>query len=182
MINRIKNLMQQIDIKQFDLKQMNQREQFVLLGGGAFVILFVLIVFILMPLAHTRTALASSIKSKEVQLQKVYEISGKIKALERTSRANSGNNQGMTLFGYLEDLAKKQGVSERIEYMKPVTGGPGNRDTVEVRIKGMYREEFVSMLYGIENAPMPLAIGRLNVRRVDKDKNLDVTLQVRVNG
>ncbi|HQP31602.1 MAG TPA: type II secretion system protein GspM [Deltaproteobacteria bacterium] len=159
-------------------RQLEKREQLVLIGGGVFLVLFLLVVFIVMPLINQRAALTKAIAAKERQLAQVYELSAKVSALERVHRAGAGSQRGFTLFGFLEDLAKKQNVSERIEYMKPVTGGPNEQESVEVRIKGVYEEELIGLLYGIDTCPTPLKIRRLNLRRVDKDNNLDVTFQV----
>ena len=163
-------------------KQLDKREQYVLIGGGVFIALFILIVFIFMPLISQRAALAKTNAAKDRQLQQVYELTEKISALERVNRTSIGSQRGFTLFGYLEDLAKKQGVSERIEYMKPVTGGPNEKESVEVRIKGLYEDELIGLMYGIDTCRTPLKVRRLNVRRIEKDKNLDATFQVQVHG
>lgn len=176
------DFLKNIDFKALDFKQGGQRERLVLWGGGAFVALFILIVFIIMPLVSYRANVAKATMSKEQQLKEMYELSAKITALERANRSGGGMRPGFTLFGYLEDLAKKQGVSERIEYMKPVSGGAGEKDSVEVRIKGLFEDEFIGLMYGIDTCPTPLMVRRLNMRRVDKDKNLDVTFQVQVHG
>jgi len=171
-----------IDFKALDFKQASQRERLVLLGGAAFVALFILVVFIIMPLIDYRANLAKSTVNKERQLKQVYELSAKITAMERANRISGGQRAGFTLFGFLEDLAKKQGMGDRIEYIKPVTGGAGEKETVEVRIKGLYEDEFIGLFHGIDTCPTPLMVRRLNLRRVDKDKNLDVTFQVQVHG
>jgi len=159
-----------------------KREKLFVIGGGIFIAVFVLIVGIIMPLLHHRVALTNSIVAKDQQLKTVYDLSAKISALERANRASSGMQKNFTLFGFLEDLAKKQGINERIEYMKPVAGGADGAESIEVRIKGIYEEELIGLLYGVETCPTPLRIKRLNLRRVDKDKNLDVTFQVQVHG
>jgi len=176
------DFLRNIDFKTLDFKQAGQRERLVLLGGAAFVALFILVVFIIMPLIEYRANLTKQTVNKERQLKQVYELSAKITAMERANRISGGMRAGFSLFGFLEDLAKKQGVSERIEYIKPVTGGAGEKETVEVRIKGLYEDEFIGLFHGIDTCPTPLMVRRLNLRRVDKDKNLDVTFQVQVHG
>jgi len=171
-----------IDFKALDIKQADKRERLVLLGGAAFLILFILMVLVVMPLASYRANLDKTITSKERQLKEVYELSAKIQAIERANRIGGGMSARFSLFGFLEDLAKRQGVSDRIEYIKPVAGGPGEKETVEVRIKGLYEDEFIGLFHGIDTCPTPLMVRRLNLRRVEKDKNLDATFQVQVHG
>jgi len=171
-----------IDFKTLDFKQANQRERLVLVGGAAILILFILVVFIISPLMNYRANLTKTNLNKERQLKQVYELSTKITAMERANRIDGGMSARFSLFGFLEDLAKTQGVSDRIEYIKPVTGAAGEKETVEVRIKGLYEDEFIGLFHGIDICPTPLMIRRLNLRRVDKDKNLDATFQVQVHG
>jgi len=176
------DFLRNIDFKSLDLKQADKRERLVLAGGAVLLGLFFLAVVVIMPLLDYRADLTKATLNKERQLKEIYELSAKITAMERANRIGGGMRTGFSLFGFLEDLAKKQGVSERIEYIKPVTGGPGEKETVEVRIKGLYEDEFIGLFHGIDTSPMPLVVRRLNLRRVDKDKNLDVTFQVQVNG
>jgi hypothetical protein len=83
------------------------------------------------------------------------------------------------LFGYLEELSAQLKINDRIEYMKPITDTTEvARESVEVKIRGLYQEDLIGLLFGIENTPHPVKIKRLNLKKMDKDGNLDVTFQV----
>jgi hypothetical protein len=159
---------------------LSKREKVILAAGAAFIGVFILVAGIIIPLSGYRTDLDKSIKSKDSQLQLIYELSAGIKSVEDAANAGSGvDNKGFTLFGFLEELASGLGVNERIEYMKPISDTAGiSRESVEVKIRGIYQEDLIGLLHGIENCPSPLRIKRLNIRRVERDKNLDVTFQV----
>lgn len=162
------------------LANLTRREKIALLCAGALIGVFVLYVGILSPVLSFQSRLAASVISKDDQLRKVYDISGRIKAL-RESSMNGGavRPPNFTLFGFLEELAGKVGVSDRIEYMKPVSDlGDTSREAVELKIRSVYQEDLISLLYDIEHSPYSLVIKRLNIRRVEKDNNLDVTFQV----
>jgi hypothetical protein len=84
-----------------------------------------------------------------------------------------------TLFGFLEDLAARGRIKDRIEYMKPVTEAAGSSlESVELRIRGIYQEDLITLLYEIQRCPYSLSIKRINIRRMEKENNLDVTFQV----
>jgi len=159
---------------------LSKREKLIVSAGIVFVGLFILFAGIIMPLMNYRTDLSKSIKSKDAQLQRIYEVSSGIKAIEKVSKAGrSAPDTGFTLFGFLEELASKQGVNERIEYMKPISdAGDSSKESVEVKIRGIHQEDLIGLLYGIESYKTPLRIKRVNIRRVEKDKILDVTFQV----
>ena len=159
---------------------LSKREKVIFFAGLVFVGLFILFAGIIMPLMTYRADLTTSIRSKDAQLQKIYELSSGIKTFEKVSKAGgSAPEKGFTLFGFLEELASKLGVNERIEYMKPISDAvDSSKESVEVKIRGIYQEDLLGLLYGIESYKTPLRIKRLNIRRVEREKTLDVTFQV----
>lgn len=159
--------------------KISRREKVFLGVGGTIAVLFVLIGWVMMPLLDKRADLHKAVSVKEQQLQQMYGLGADIKDLERTTRGSQAAVSGdFTLFGYLEDLAKKGGINERIEYMKPLGALGGAKESVEVKIRGIYEVDLIGLLYGVETNPHGLRIKRINVRRVDRDNNLDVTFQV----
>ncbi|HHO76946.1 MAG TPA: hypothetical protein ENN05_11060 [Deltaproteobacteria bacterium] len=159
---------------------LSKRERMIVLGGGIFVAAFILIAGILMPFLDFRADTNTAIRNKDGQLRSIFELSAAIKSVELAARPGSRtDNKAFTLFGFLEELASKSGVNDRIEYMKPIIdAAESSRESVEVKIRGIYQEDLISLLYGIENCPDPLRIKRLHIRRVERDNNLDVTFQV----
>ncbi|HOO46735.1 MAG TPA: type II secretion system protein GspM [Deltaproteobacteria bacterium] len=159
---------------------LSKREKMILLGGGIFVAVFLLVAGLIVPLSDYRSDMKTAIRSKDTQLRSVHELSAGIKAAEAASRTSrKADDKGFSLFGFLEELASRSGVNDRIEYMKPISDTAElSRESVEVKIRGIYQEDLISLLYGIENCPTPLRIKRLNIRRVERENNLDVTFQV----
>jgi type II secretory pathway component PulM len=163
-------------------EKLSKREKQYLLAGCAFAVLFILIVFIMLPLGKLNAKMEKNIDIKERQLKKVYEISSRIKAIESANAHSQAARGDFTVFAYLEDLAEKRNIKNKIEYMKPVASADNKREAVEIRIKGVFEEDLIGFLYGIDTSPTPLKINRFNLRKSEKDKNLDVTFQVQING
>ncbi|MFY9397170.1 MAG: type II secretion system protein GspM [Desulfomonilia bacterium] len=161
------------------LKNLSKRERLVLMIAGAVLGLFVLTAGVISPVVEYRDRLESSIGSKEAQLKRASELSSKIRVAQASGGVRTVQQADFTLFGFLEDLAAKVKVNDRIEYMKPISDSSGSaREAVEVRIRSVFQDDLVSLLYDIEHSPHALKIKRLNVRRVDRDGTLDVTFQV----
>ncbi len=164
--------------------KITRREKLFLWGGGLFVGLFILVAGIVMPAINTRDALEQEMTGKDAQLREVYALAGKIKAAEKLH--NSSRRSGakdFTLFGYLEELAGTLGVKDQIEYMKPL--GDSSRasgESVEIKINAIYVEDLIGLMHGIQNCPCSLEVRRLNIRRMDRNKNIDVTFQVILYG
>ncbi len=129
---------------------------------------------------HYRSTLEKSFVSKDAQLKKVYAMSAGIRGFQASTAAGASTaGKQFTLFGYLEELAVQLRINDRIEYMKPITDTTEvARESVEVKIRGLYQEDLIGLLFGIENTPHPVKIKRLNLKKVEKDGNLDVTFQV----
>jgi hypothetical protein len=166
-------------IKQY-IKSLTKREQIVLFSAGFVLGAFILIVGVLTPVMGYKARLADSVRLQDDRLRKVYELSAQIRSLESTAKfANAAGSSKFTLFGFLEELAAKGRVNDRIEYMKPVSDpANGSREAVELKIRSIYQEDLISLLYDIEHCPYSLVIKRLSIRRMEKDNNLDVTFQV----
>lgn len=162
------------------IKNLTKREKIVLFSAGAALGAFILIFGVLSPIMGYRAKLADSVRVQDGTLKRVYELSAQIKSLEGSSKNGSAaGSPNFTLFGFLEELAAKVKVNDRIEYMKPISD-PANsaREAVELKIRSVYQEDLISLLYDIEHCPYSLVIKRLSIRRVERDNNLDVTLQV----
>jgi hypothetical protein len=161
------------------LARLSPRERYIVMGGTAFVIVFILLAGIIGPLLHYRSSLEKSVADKDTQLRKVYAMSATIRGLQASNTAGNAGNKPFTLFGYLEELSAQLRINDRIEYMKPITDTTeAHRESVEVKIRGIYQEDLIGLLFGIENTPYPVKIKRLNLKKVEKDGNLDVTFQV----
>jgi type II secretory pathway component PulM len=160
--------------------RLSPRERLIVAGGAVFVALFILIAGIIGPLVHAKASLEKSIISKDAQLKKIYVMSANIRGIESVSKGDaSSRNKQFTLFGYLEELSTQLGINDRIEYMKPISDvTEANHESVEVKMRGLFQEDLIGLLFGIENNPYPLKIKRLSLKRVDKDGNLDVTFLV----
>lgn len=162
------------------LATLSPRERLIVIGGTVFVVVFIVLAGIIGPLVHYKSTLEKSLASNDTQLKKIYALSANIRGLQAVApiSAASGGKQ-FTLFGYLEELAAQLRINDRIEYMKPITDTTeANRESVEVKIRGLYQEDLIGLLFGIENTPYPIKIKRLNLKKQEKDGNLDVTFQV----
>lgn len=162
------------------MMRLSPRERLIVAGGAVFVALFILIVGIITPLLHAGASLEKDIVSKDQQLKKIYIMSAGIKGFQSVAKTNpSTPGKQFTLFGYLEELSKQLGINDRIEYMKPISDTAEiSRESVEVKIRGLYQDDLIGLLFGIESTPHPVKIKRLSLKKEEKDGVLDVTFQV----
>lgn len=162
------------------LAKLSPRERFIVTGGLVFVAIFILLAGIIGPLLHYQASLDKMIASKDSQLRKIYTMSATIKGLQAAAETGTtSQDKKFTLFGFLEELAARLSINDRIEYMKPITDTTeAVHESVEVKIRGLYQDDLIGLLFGIENTPHPVKIKHLTIRRQDKDGYIDITFQV----
>jgi hypothetical protein len=157
------------------IMKLSPRERFAVIGGSVFLALFILIVGIIGPLLHARSSLEKAVVSKDRELKKIYQMSAEIRAMNISRGPRDGRS---TLIGSLEEISRQFNLTNRVEYMKPISdSAEANRDSVEVRMRGLYQEDLINMLFGIENSPSPVKIKRLIVKKDEKGDALEVTFQ-----
>jgi type II secretory pathway component PulM len=166
------------------LSTLQPRERLIVVAASGALAVFVLFAGVVVPLVHYQAKLEKSIASKDAQLHRIYAMSGAVKGLKKVVDEGRQGQQGhFTLFGFLEGLAVRLSVNDRIEYMKPITDSTNTgRETVEVKIRGLYMEDLLGLLLAIESSGQPITIKHMNIKRQEKDANLDVTFQVVLNG
>jgi len=154
--------------------KLSPRERFAVIGGSVFLALFILIVGIIGPLLHARSSLEKAVMAKDRELKKIYQMSAEIRAMNVSGGSRAG---GSTLIGSLQDISRQLNLNDRVEYMKPISDSTENRDSIEVKMKGLYQEDLINLLFGIENSPTPVKIKRLILKKDEKGDALEVTFQ-----
>ncbi|HNY65735.1 MAG TPA: type II secretion system protein GspM [Deltaproteobacteria bacterium] len=159
-------------------KSLTKREQIVLAGVAALLGVFIIVGGVVSPVMSYQSRLAKSVQTKDDQLRKVYGLSAQLK--EARARGGEGASPAnFTLFGFIEELASKARVNDRIEYMKPVSDpADASKEVVELKIRAVYQEDVINLLYDIEHSPHSIIVKKLNIKRVEADSKLDVTFQV----
>jgi type II secretory pathway component PulM len=161
-------------------KGLTKREKIVLAGVAVLLGAFIIVGGVVSPVMSYQSKLAKSVSSKDEQLRKVYELSVQLReARGKAGGGALGAAANFTLFGFIEELATKARMNDRIEYMKPVSDpADASKEVVELKIRAVYQEDVINLLYDIEHSPHSIIVRQLNVKRVEADSTLDVTFQV----
>jgi general secretion pathway protein M len=166
--------------------QLARRERRRVLGGALVLVVALGYLFGVRPLLDRYDTLDRLIAQKEreyaevVRLREEYrQAKTRLESIEaRLGRAG----QGFQLLSFLEGLAAKNGVRDRIAYMRPQpsTGaGRFREQAVELRLDGVTINQLVQLLTQIAEVPQGLRVKRLSVvTRYDNANRLDVVVQV----
>lgn len=158
-----------------------------LVGGAAIFIIGLLVYFLLISPAMERSRLLTRlISQKEKELQELLLLTEEYKKLkleeDEIVRRLAATKESISPLSQLEQLAKKTGLADQIQRMKPLPPISTPRYViipVQLRFKGAGLKEIITYLYEIENASIPIQARWLKIRPTPRSASgLDVTLEI----
>ncbi len=166
--------------------QLARRERRVVLGGALFLVVVLGYVLGVGPLLDRYQTLDRLIAQKEHEYTEIVRLRDEYRTLkarlETIEARLSRGGQGFQLLSFLESLAARNGVRDRIAYMRPqppATAGRFREQGVELRLDSVTINQLVQLLSQIAEAPQALRVKRLSVvTRYDNASRLDVVVQV----
>ncbi|HWP35693.1 MAG TPA: type II secretion system protein GspM [Thermodesulfobacteriota bacterium] len=166
--------------------QLARRERWMVGGGAVAVALLLVYALVVAPLLERSRDLDRLIAQKEreyaeiVRLREEYRRARAELAAIEARLARTGAD--FQLLSFLEGLAARTGVRDRIAYMRPQAAAAAGRfreQAVELRLDGVTINQLVQLLAQVVEAPQALRIKRLSVvTRYDNANRLDVIVQI----
>lgn len=166
------------------------REQFIAISlGGIFFVALLYYLLVVSPAVAREKKLREQIKIKESEMVEMLQLKAKWDSLKRyQAEAESVLNkrgERFTLLSFLEGISREVGISDRIQYMKPISfpdqTGPLREEGMEVTLEDIDISQLVNYLYKIEYSANLLNVRRIKMQRkrmADGSAALRVTLQV----
>ena len=165
---------------------LNKRERISVAIAGVALLLFVLLQFIVFPLADKRSRLAKSLAAKEKAVLEMQSMQEQYKALSKQSGSIAAmlaqRDAGFSLFTFLEKNAADSKVKESIAYMKP-SESLGNelfkQSLVEMKLQAVGLAQVVKFLELVESPKNLVGVDKITIQENTKEKaTLDVTLHL----
>lgn len=164
---------------------LSQRDQRMLIGLGAFLLLMTLY-FSIDSVVQKYDKLEGKIVKKREEVENLTLLREQYmeahKQLTKIKEKLDKMEKGFSVLSFIEDLANKQNIRDNIGSVKPKTI-PLNDDydesIVELKVDNVSLSELVDFIYKIENSGHLLKVKRLRIKtRYDNRDLLNVTLQV----
>ena len=179
-----KNFLQDIRLKS-GIDKLNNREKWVLVGGIGFVLCFLVVQLVVMPVIDARTSLQKSIARKKQELVEIKVLQQEyrtLKSAEGTIQARiNQRGAGFTLFTFLDQQANVAKVKKQINYMKPSTvdGDELNEAMVEMKLQQISLSDLIGFIRLIESERDVVSIKRFSIQESgDMQGFFDAILQV----
>lgn len=167
---------------------LNRRERILVNFGAVFVVAFLLVRFVIVPLSGQQARLEKKLAEKKEMLQQMLTVQKEAASVSRrvndSLTGQQGREEDFTLFSFLDQLAGEAGVKENITYMKPSTeetgqGGESRLSLVELKMEAVSLENLVSYMYKIETSRNMVFVKRISISRQEKDiGGVDAVMQV----
>ncbi|MBW1912758.1 MAG: type II secretion system protein M [Deltaproteobacteria bacterium] len=156
---------------------LTRREQSSIIVGLVLVLSFLLIYSVYFPMNDRLNRLESSVKIREDDLSELRTIVAQYKRLEKSREDSKGKGQveDFNLFSVLEKLATKNGLMDKIDYMKPGSlqlDDHREEKWVEAKFSQITLKEFTSYLYDLQSFGKGIYIKRLFTRKEGEYLNL----------
>ena len=163
------------------------REQRIVAAGLLLLAALLAYALLLDPLWRRGALLDRQIQQKQAELAEMIRLRSSVVrdqgGMERIQKILAQRGPSFSLFAYLETLATKAEMKDRIVHIKPRREqpvGPFRETQAEVRLAGAGLDELVRFLYQIESSEDLLYVKSLRIKAsAKKDKaGLDVDLSV----
>lgn len=167
--------------------KLNKREKYYVSAAAGFIIVFALMQLLVFPLLDKRNRLKRTVETNARRLEQLYSLGAEFNLLQeqagRAQRRLSKREAGFTLFSFLDGLVGKNGLKDRISYMKPSSSdGPSSKfiiSTVEMKLQAITLEQLTKYLFDVENSMKSALVRRISISEMSKQEGLlDVILQV----
>ncbi len=179
-----KSLLQDIRHKS-GIDKLSSREKWVLFGGVGFVLCFLLVQLVVVPVIDVRNTLQKSIARKKQELIEIKNLQQEYRTLKsREGTIQARINQraaGFTLFTFLDQQANVAKVKKQIKYMKPSTidGDALNEAMVEMKLQQITLGDLIGFVRLIESEKDVVFIKRFSIQESgDTQGFFDAILQV----
>ncbi len=167
------------------IEKLNSRERWVLFGGVGFVVLFLLVQLVIVPIFDARSNMQKSIARKKQELVEIKQLQQEyytLKNEEGTIQAKiNQRGAGFTLFTFLDQQANQAKVKKQIKYMKPSTidGDELNEAMVEMKLQQIPLADLVAFIRLVESDKNVVFIRRFSIQESgDKQGYFDAILQI----
>ncbi len=156
-----------------------QREQYMLLGGGIIILVFLLVDWVVLPTVERMKRLDRMISEKERQIGTFDQLSQTYQQThDRLDAIISKLGQqrvGFSLVAYIEQMTIAQRVNYAVVALRPYTSAPfeGYQETaVELSLEKVSLAQTVSFLQALESSPHYIQVKRFSMKSRFSDSSL----------
>jgi general secretion pathway protein M len=168
------------------MRNFSNREKYVLISGGLFLVLFFGIRLGILPIFEKRDNYERILKEKQIALEEMVTLQQQFQAVssdfDSRKKVLSNRKEGFSLFSFLDAEAQKGGLKDKVAYMTPsskkMEKSAYSTDTVKFKLTEVYLKELMDLLYHIETSENGVTITALLLTKTGKNNDrLDAVIE-----
>jgi general secretion pathway protein M len=168
------------------MRNFSNREKYVLISGGLFLVLFFGIRLGILPIFEKRDNYERILKEKQIALEEMVTLQQQFQAVSSDfdirKKVLSNRKEGFSLFSFLDAEAQKGGLKDKVAYMTPsskkMEKSAYSTDTVKFKLTEVYLKELMDLLYHIETSENGVTITALLLTKTGKNNDrLDAVIE-----
>ncbi len=168
------------------MRNFSNREKYVLISGGLFLVLFFGIRLGILPIFEKRDNYERILKEKQIALEEMMTLQQQFQAVssdfDSRKKVLSNRKEGFSLFSFLDAEAQKGGLKDKVAYMTPsskkMEKSAYSTDTVKFKLTEVYLKELMDLLYHIETSENGVTITALLLTKTGKNNDrLDAVIE-----
>jgi len=166
---------------------LQRREQLLVIGAGVLVLLLALFTFVIDPIRERAANLDRRLVTAGRQLAELRTLRDDYRrqkrVIDRMDARLRRQRRNFAIFSYLEQVAGRAGVQDKIQSMNTLASPPNTEykeESVEVRMEGVTLQQLVEYLHRVENSPQILRIKRLQVGPTRENRQL-LSVRLRIS-
>ena len=160
--------------------RLNKRERYAILAGISIAVIFLVIQFVVEPILNRTDQKKRTLQTKVMMLEQMHQWQAEYDALTRKANVSKSRfrnrPRGFTLYSFMDQLAKKSNVKDRIIYMKPTKkvqkNSPYKLSRVEMKLEAITLEQLTNYLYSVETSKNMVEIKKISISKKDKKQGL----------
>jgi general secretion pathway protein M len=166
--------------------RLTRSQQYYLMGGAAFVAVFLVFQLMIFPFRDERQRTLHSIRVNEKALKEMAVLGLEYSVLKdraaAVQRVLASRPQDFTLFSYLEKKAGESQLKANIKYINPQKGsvsGAYEESSVEMKLDAMTMKQLTDFLYRTESPKDFINIRKIAITKMKENPGyLTATIQV----
>ncbi len=162
------------------MRDFSNREKYVLISGGLFLVLFFGVRFGILPIFEKRDDYERILKEKQMALEEMITLQQQFKSVssdfDNRKKAILNRKEGFSLFSFLDVEAQKGGLKDKVAYMTPsskkIEKSIYSADTVKFKLTEVYLKELMDLIYQIETSENAVTITALLITKTGKNNDM----------
>ena len=169
------------------IKKLNKRERYIIYGAIGVVAALAVHHLVITPFLEKKSRMHKALLRKQEMIAEMQQWQSDYRAIEQNAQVAKARfarrSKGFELYSFLNKMAGKTGIKDRITSMKPTKTAQKNSEyrlsRVDMKLDSIGLEQLVNYLYAVETSENIVEIRKLTITKKDKKQGLiSVIMQV----